>query len=848
MAIFNPDQDPKTVDYTGQSHGVKANTAAADLFGAAGEIGVAAVKIADQNNLQNIQREVNSEVDQLNNEWGTSASAFETNVNSQNIQPLPQDLQRYGKHLGDVRKAYLNGSLKESNYQMRIDSMSRQIRARYPGYRQEIDKIVNSTLGLSTANDLRKTLMAEWANEAAKVDDDTKRYAQEVTQARKDGALPPDWDRRNAAGNPYTMAETRMFMASRYQQDADMDRTKKSLDLIDKSSEAGKKAVYDSASKEISLVSQRIFEGGFSVGGMTIGQLREKANAGMIKPFSPTEQAEIVAGFANFKSTVESQVVNRLSQPEYATLTQQQRDDLKKNALAQVDIVQDALLNQQYGMVNFSKQMNDTNLQNDIRKLDADPVVRLKKILKDYPDGQLIIDNLLTQNPELGTAFNNVLLSYLTGELANRGEKSLDSIIKTTADKNGGQLDPAVIKQTIHNATKMLLQKDASLEIASQAATILFSEENQDFLGRFTQKSQTQIFDTLISPRMTERMMELGKSDPQMFTNYRNWVLNSFTSLFNQDIATINDMNQFGDSLQIKWDAATGQFKEEVNPQATQRGALKQMLPGGSLAQAYESWSTSEAKSSMSQLNKYVKQLKPIIEAEGGTVEEAVTALFEANGVGKAQNQGSLFFRLYDAMAKGNIDPKTGKPNEVGGRFPTKDQMEKIKNQNNNPETQEFDLDKTGSGKLGANSKLKETIRKAEGTTNSYNTRFGGATDIELSLYDVGDVMDIAKMSGKKTGSGAIGAYQFMPATIDRLVKLGVIAEDDRFTPELQEKMADYLIAEATQGAKGREDAGKKLAGVWAGLPQGPDNSSPYTGVGMNKGPTISWDELMAAF
>lgn len=70
----------------------------------------------------------------------------------------------------------------------------------------------------------------------------------------------------------------------------------------------------------------------------------------------------------------------------------------------------------------------------------------------------------------------------------------------------------------------------------------------------------------------------------------------------------------------------------------------------------------------------------------------------------------------------------------------------------------------------------------------------------------------------------AIGRYQFIPKTFDRLVKLTNTKSSARFSPALQDKFATVLLVSA-----GHEDfvAGKislsrymdKLAQVWAGLP-----------------------------
>lgn len=428
--------------------------------------------------------------------------------------------------------------------------------------------------------------------------------------------------------------------------------------------------------------------------GMTVAQFREKAAAGLVKPFSDVQNQEIVANFAAFKAKVESEVTNRLAQPEYATLTKQQRDDLKSTALAQVEIVQDAILNQQYGLVNYSKTMNDTTIQNDIRRLSADPVMRLRAILKDYPDGQMIIDKMLVDNPQMASNFNNALTSWMTGELFSKDHKSLDGLLQETQAKTNGNTPPEVIKQNTQNAVKMLLQKDASFEVAQQAAQMLFSEENQAFLGHFTTKSQDILFKTLISPRMTERMIELGKSDPQMFENYRNWTLNSFGALFNQDFNTLVDNNKFGDDLVITWDAERGIFKAEANPESAARGAY---TPG--IGQMYKDWANSAAGESMNRLNDYVKRLKPILEAEGGKTEDALTAMLERFGINDVKNEGSFFFRVYSAIEKG-ATKAANQAGESGANELRRAAGEAV--EDTPEELNNIDLEETGSGKMSS--------------------------------------------------------------------------------------------------------------------------------------------------
>lgn len=829
MAIFNPDQNPVFPDYTNESKGFKADTAAAEAFADAGNLAMAGVKIWDRENQTQIQKQVNSEIDQLNNEWGTAVSAFETNVNSQNIQPLPQDLQRYAKQFGDVRKAYLNGTLKDSYYQARIDSMSRQIRARYPGYREQIDGIIQKTLNLSTANDLRKSMMREWDAELANATEDDKAFRSEVIAGSKAGVLPADYIQREAAGKPYTKEETRAFMYARYAQDAEVDRMKKQLEVEDKQSERGKKLVFDTANAEIALLTSRGLEGAYTVAGDTFQGIQQKLHQGLIKPYTAEEKAQIALKVTEAKDQVSLEISRRLMSPEYASLTPQQRKDLTAGAMEQWDALAANIRDQQFGMLNWSKSVNDSTVQDRISQMYGQyPELVLGKAVASVTGGSAVLDSLLLGNPQFKDSFSNALMGVLTAQSMDPKTTSLKQVINGAQAKAGDDLEPAVIKQTVRNAVETVTSKDASLEVSLNGARIMFSPENQDFLGDYTLKSQMDLMELMLSPRMTEKITELGKSDPQVFKNYVQWALNSSQALFNQDVQTMVDVNKFGNDIQFKQNPKTGEFE---------------LIPGNSRRtinaadEIYGKWANSEASDAMNRVNRYIRMMKPIVEADGGDIGTAMTAVFDRLGVNRQENVGGLFSRMYEAMAKGQ-KPQSG--------LNRKEAYEKAISAPS-PELNNIDLDKTGSGQMGSGSKLKETIAKAEGG-KSYNTRFGGAQDIELSNYDVGDVMEMGKMFSKKKGSSAMGKYQFMADTLKRLVDLGVVQEDEMFTPALQEKMADYLIAEATNGETSSEGRAKKLAKVWASLPQGPDNTSPYTGVGLNKGPTISWDELMKAF
>jgi len=90
----------------------------------------------------------------------------------------------------------------------------------------------------------------------------------------------------------------------------------------------------------------------------------------------------------------------------------------------------------------------------------------------------------------------------------------------------------------------------------------------------------------------------------------------------------------------------------------------------------------------------------------------------------------------------------------------------------------------------------------------------------------------------------AIGRYQFIPATLKRLVKRQGVSVNALFSEQVQDSLANLLLEEAgllafTTGKMSREDYMHNLAKIWAGLPTS-SGASYYAGYAGNKA-TMTW-------
>ena len=158
---------------------------------------------------------------------------------------------------------------------------------------------------------------------------------------------------------------------------------------------------------------------------------------------------------------------------------------------------------------------------------------------------------------------------------------------------------------------------------------------------------------------------------------------------------------------------------------------------------------------------------------------------------------------------------------------------------------------------------LLKAIRKAESYdnlfgratgTDPYNVRNGSKDDEGVTDMTVGEVLNLLKKDDRATG-----AYQITYDTLDWLVNYSKMDVDkkDKFTPELQDRMAVRLIerrglSDYLSGDIEAEEFAGRLAKEWAGLPKDEEGKTYWDKakmaaaglVGYNKA-QIEWDYLL---
>ena len=148
---------------------------------------------------------------------------------------------------------------------------------------------------------------------------------------------------------------------------------------------------------------------------------------------------------------------------------------------------------------------------------------------------------------------------------------------------------------------------------------------------------------------------------------------------------------------------------------------------------------------------------------------------------------------------------------------------------------------------------IRALIQEAESRKHGYDAVQHGArigTPKPPTQMTVGEVFQWIKNTPGQPH--AIGRYQFIPKTLARVVRKTGVGPNERFSPAVQDRLADVLLAEAglqqfRKGTLSRKGFMNNLAKIWAGFPNSTGRSH-YDGYAGNKA-SITWarfDAVMA--
>ena len=650
IQITNESSAPNLI---GSSRGVTPDTSGADLFKGVTDAAEMIVKGVNQFFDNSMKDEARSSVDAVQKKYGSQPQVdAEVNKTIMSDPSVPLEIKNRASQAAKINASYANGQLSESRYWAELDNVSRQLRSRYPGYRDEIDNYMSSLTGAIPANRLIQAVR----HEQAKKDTDQSHYdslVQKMTFDEKVGGLPRDFFTRKNAGNPYNMDELLSYTSE-----------KTAMWYND----AVTKAKYESNKREQTLTDDQSFrlansifsrvrtDGLDSVTGGPSGtqefqnklnNITTKLQNGVLP--SSTELEQLRMGYSAYRTNsdllFDKMMTTRASGSSKSwgdVLSPEHKKQLREDHNAFFDQLQKDITNGDVGALSVRIKAME-NSKNDLQmQVYSDATLRGLKLANEA-GGPNVAANILgsvgsssmanvRNSIEKANAESQFWLSigqsaqdYKSGKSVSQYDlsKGVDSLRKENVK------DPNAYSGNVQAHLNVLNNSSISPDLRKGAAFAMYGPNNLGFVfgERFKPDTQDQIFRMMVNPTTYKSIQEMN--DPRLTTMYSKWSNDTLVGLSSSLTGSFGPNDVISRNVDIQFDPKSFTFTTSIKPYV--RNPNDPMMTQGRYIAESEARQR-RAEDILPQLKTKMLAIKPVWEA-GGDIAKSAQDFFSAAGI-----------------------------------------------------------------------------------------------------------------------------------------------------------------------------------------------------------------------
>ena len=622
----------------------RANTS---LIGEVGTLFEAGVNFADKSIKTSITDKVHENLDQIYDEFGVGDVAL--NGRSLNEPPpTPSEINTSIKNLNMLKASADKGVANPNNVQARVESVARQLRAKYPGHRDYVDQEISKVNGGSPANEIIRNLTAEAKALAAKGNSEETHRLGLIKEYNDKGILQPGWEKQSFNDLINNHAPLLRQIQARQTEKADIEIAKGNGELVDRKIEiSARNVVEDKLSEATNLL---INPTGKSYNDLNTLLTRSVENPASL---SEEEQANLRARMAEYK--------NKIIQSTNAALTEQFGGNIsaktREDALAPINNhikgLEDALTNKDVGtLYAITHRLEDKKTRDDLTLL-THPVLGMSAAYQRNL-GPEAASLFLQNNARLKTARDKSIFADSVTKSFSMQNTSLVERIKA-ATESGADDPKAVGDALLKHHIDVLLSPTSKAEGVIQAAKNLYGSDNASFLSQLKADKRELVYNRLTSPEVFSKMKQLKDAgDKTTYDNYVGWTKNAMPSLFKSSADELSKLVT-NTTIPIHFDDKSGQFS--VAPDAKTTG---KNLFGNNYGSEVDVIGRSSLQPAIDKMNSSLRGILPIMKEEGVNPTSFISNAFKNLGI---RSDGTVLGQMKASVAL------PGKMN-VGGPFP----------------------------------------------------------------------------------------------------------------------------------------------------------------------------------
>lgn len=581
-----------------------------------------AMKGADNLIKQDINDTTTQAMDQIYSEFGVD-SALGIEGKPAGSDTPPGEIKTAEDNLSRLSQARARGTISENSYWSRVESVSRQLRARYPGHRDYIDQRISSVSGGKPANEIVRNIMQEGARAAAASSAGLKQRDQLAEQLAKEGILPPDWEK---------MDHHQLINASiiPLKQKAQLNFEKSAIELAKSRNEATGELTATAAR---TMVSNYVTDAhGSLINGMPeyqsfVSSMTDAAKKSGTGTLDDTSVTKLRTDFNVFRTKFLSTVEDSLNNEFGGTLTEKQREDAISPAVRWLNNYETALVNKDYGyLVELSHRREAMKSSDEIRLLSNFPTLRANATINNTL-GEIASNTYLEYSTQLVSPKDKALFSEQLTRLWTDPNYSVnDALHDNKAKGMGKEANTATIMAMLDNLQNPNIKPEATLQIAKS----LYGERNASMLSNITDPSQRlSVYSRMVNPTIFSRIKQLkDQGYTQIYDNYIGWAEFNFSNISRNVVSDFTrKMDASGSTKdRVRFNPSTGTFSVDTTGDMSglERGSV---------------YNLSKAADTV---NTTFRAILPIMQDKGVSPGEFVQQVFSGLGVDTTTIQSGM--------------------------------------------------------------------------------------------------------------------------------------------------------------------------------------------------------------
>jgi len=547
---------------------------------------------------------------------------------------LPQTLER----LNGARQA---GKISNTDYQGRLLAAAKDLRARHPGFRKEIDDEFAKVTGVNPANAYVNSLLRDINAQSQSANKDLTQGFGIIKSNMgiiTDGVDAPTALQKLKNGD-WTTADVIKWAMPAKQEEFQIQTRKAKMDDVnlgreEKSRQAGK--LYDEAS---SVIVNRAVDGIMNKLGITDIDSAATATARL----TPQQWEQEGQRILNMRAQLRFEMKRAADANGLTKNLVGGTDELNKKIDASLKIF-DEFADRVYGKdagTLFSLQRDlkgqkDQDTASLLRDSKVGPFLRQNQILKDIVGesnmGKMSLGMISGDYPnDYKDYFKRWKMEFMTqSSFGATGKPSTVSDLFDDMKKKDVNV-PKASADVMDTLSLIGKDKTASGVPISDAMKInlalsAFSKEERSWVSKLNPdgydnqgrkiQGQNAVFQKMTSPEITKEMKRLGETNPEVWRNYREWTEDTLGKhLIKQEVDNLASIGE-NPNIRLGWNSDNKQFEIKYEPQPGKRNS------GGSIMTQGESDSYYvRAKNSITTINDNLKNYKNVAEASGQDVE-----------------------------------------------------------------------------------------------------------------------------------------------------------------------------------------------------------------------------------